>query len=208
MQYTTSNIVSLVLLLFCCYGFLSLLLMHIMCPSRAGAGRSVIYGVSLFLCGLCSYLYTTGVSDLPPFFLKKIDHAAIFLLIAGTYTPFASNLIVGPFRIRLLFWIWGVSIVGVVLQLIVSTGHEKLFVALYLTAGWIFLTALRQIVNALPRHVLILLGAGAVVYSLGAVIYLTDPGSWTVAVWHAFVLVAAALHYVAVLSMLKNPNAV
>jgi len=196
-----SHVVSLLLLLFCGGAFLSLVLLRYVRPRWEGYRRSVIYGLCLFVCGLCSYLYTTGFSGLPVPLLRQFDHAAIFLLIAGTYTPFATHLILGPFRIRLLYWIWGIAITGVLLRFVVTTGYDKLFLALYLAAGWMFLTALPDVIRRIPRRSLVFLGLGAVVYSSGAIIFAIDAGSWTVSIWHIFVLIAAALHYIAVVSL-------
>jgi len=201
MQNDINNIISLLLLLFCGFAFLSLVFMRYFRPDHEGYQRNIIYGASLFACGLCSYLYTTGFTGLSTPLLKRFDHAAIFLLIAGTYTPFATRLILGPFRIRLLCWIWGIAIGGVLLRLLITTGYDKAFIALYLIAGWTFIIALPEVIRRVPRTSLIFLGSGAIVYSGGAVIFAIDPGEWTVSIWHTLVLIAAALHYVAVVTL-------
>ena len=204
MEENVNNLISLALLLFCGFVLLSVVLSKYFRPADENYERNVIYGISLFACGLCSYLYTTGFSGLPSPLLRRLDHAAIFLLIAGTYTPFATRFVMGPFRIRLLYWIWGVAITGVLLRLLVTTGYDQAFVALYLATGWTFLIALPEVMRHIPRTSLILLGSGALVYSGGAVVFALDPGTWTVSIWHSLVLVAAALHYAAVTSLNKN----
>ncbi len=88
---------------------LCLIIVNIVQPHRYGSAESLIYGICLFVCSFFSYLYTTRYTRLRASLLRKLDHAAIFLLIAGTYTPFAVAGINGPLGIRLLYWIWALA---------------------------------------------------------------------------------------------------
>ena len=166
--------------------------------------QSIVYGVCLFLCGLCSYLYTTRYEDVPVTLLRHLDHAAIFLLIAGTYTPFATREIYGPFKIRLLYWVWGLALIGIVLSLMTKKGQDVIFVALYVGLGWVFLTAIRDVLHHISVFSLIFLAAGAAIYSIGAILFALDLTVWTDPIWHACVIAAAILHFVSVIGLLTR----
>jgi len=166
-------------------------------PVDAGIGI-MIYGLSLLACSFCSYMYTIRSDVRGSRAWRHLDHAAIFLLIAGTYTPFALN-IAGPFGIKLIYTIWALAITGVVLRLLIRQGYERLFVGLYVLIGWLFITAITDVVTILDRVPLILLGAGAAAYTIGAGLFARDIGKWTDPVWHAFVFVGAYFHFLAVL---------
>jgi hemolysin III len=192
-------VASTLLLSGCAFGIF--LILNILQPGRCGGIESVIYGASLFTCSLCSHLYTKRCYWFPTSLLRHLDHAAIFLLIAGTYTPFAARTISGPFGVPLIYWVWAVSVVGIILRLLIRKGFDRLFVGLYLLQGWLFLTAIPDIVHQISVFSMIFLGLGAVAYSVGAAIFARDIGRWTDPVWHSFVLSAVVLHFVAVLEL-------
>jgi hemolysin III len=176
-------------------------------PRHGSSVGSLVYGVCLFLCGLFSYLYTTRFSGLPTPLLRHLDHAAIFLLIAGTYTPFATREILGPFKIRLLHWVWGIAFMGIILRLITEAGYDRIFVMLYVGMGWIFLTAMRDVIRYISGFALTFLALGAVIYSMGAIIFTLNLTDWTDPIWHSCVIGAATLHFIAVLSLLTRKQA-
>jgi len=165
----------------------------------AFAATRLIYGSSLVACALCSFLYnmleTASRRDL----LRRLDHAAIFLLIAGTYTPFAGGLH-GLFGIRLLVWVWAIALIGVLLKLVIGKAFERGFVALYLALGWLAVTAGRDMAS-LPVVPLVLLGIGGIAYTVGALIYARDIGRWTDPVWHSCVLTGNIIHFLAVVAL-------
>jgi hemolysin III len=161
-------------------------------------GASLVYGASLFACSLCSYLYNAKLFPSAITLLRRLDHAAIFLLIAGTYTPFLTKDVTGLFHISLMYWIWALAFTGIIMRLIVRQGYDRMFVGLYLLLGWSFVMALPQILRQTPEFPLVFLGLGAVFYSIGALIFAKDIGRWTDPVWHGFVLTAASLHFIAV----------
>src|SRR5260370_20678105 len=150
---------------------------------RGGAAASLIYGVCLVLCSLCSYLYNMLEAARRRGFLRYLDHAASFLLIAGTYTPFALGFR-GPFGFGLLEWVWGLAVVGIALKLLLFGSYDRVFVAIYLAIGWLFVTALNQFLTMVTLPALVFLAIGGVAYTAGAVIYARDIGRWTAAVWH------------------------
>ena len=162
---------------------------------------SLAYGASLFCCCTISLLYE--INRRHPFrqLLRLLDHSAIFLLIAGTYTPFAISGIAGPFGFSLLGWVWGLALVGIMLRVLLGDRYEKLFVLLYLALGWLFMLALPSLVASTPSLPLTLLGLGGVAFSAGAIFYWRYAGSWADAIWHGFVLAGISLHFVAILSL-------
>ncbi len=129
--------------------------------------------------------------------LRYLDHAAIFLLIAGTYTPFALGFH-GPFGVGLLQWVWGLALVGILLKLLLFGSYDRVFVAIYLAIGWLFVTALNQFLTTVTLPALVFLAIGGVAYTVGAVIYARDIGRWTAAVWHGCVLAGSLTHFIAV----------
>jgi len=162
---------------------------------------SLAYGTSLFCCCFCSLLH--DVNRRHPFrrVLRLLDHSAIFLLIAGTYTPFAISGIAGPFGLSLLGWVWGMALFGIMLRLLLGDRYEKLFVLLYLAFGWLFLLTLPPLVAGTPSLALALLGSGGTAFSVGAVFYWRHAGYWADTIWHGFVLGGISLHFAAVLSL-------
>ena len=134
--------------------------------------------------------------------LRRCDHSAIFLMIAGTYTPFALVSIGGTTGHPLLALVWTVALAGLVLKLGWPHRLKRLSVALYLALGWSGVVAAGSIVAALPMAALALLAAGGILYSVGVIFHLWKSLQFQNAIWHAFVLVAAACHYLAVFESL------
>src|SRR5471032_2398967 len=121
-----------------------------------GTAASLIYGICLVLCSLFSYLYNMLETARRRGVLRYLDHAAIFLLIAGTYTPFAIGFR-GPFGFALLEWVWGLAIVGIVLKLLLFGRYDRVFVGIYLAIGWLFVSALNQFLALITPSALIFL---------------------------------------------------
>ncbi|MGO8914430.1 MAG: PAQR family membrane homeostasis protein TrhA [Stellaceae bacterium] len=172
---------------------------------RGGAGASLVYGISLLACALCSFLYNMLERTRRRALLRWLDHAAIFLLIAGTYTPFAAAGLSGPFGGSLLAWVWALAAAGIVLKLVLPRAHDRAFVAVYLALGWIFLWAGDEVLRAIPALPLLLLAAGGLAYTVGAVIYARDIGRWTDPVWHCCVLAGIVAHFLAVVAFRLAP---
>ena len=170
-------------------------------PDHHGTEASLIYGVCLLLCSLCSYLYNMLETARRRHLLRYLDHAAIFLLIAGTYTPFAAGFH-GPFGFGLLEWVWGLAIVGIVLKLLLFGSYDRIFVIIYIAIGWLFVSALNQFLTMITPPSLIFLAIGGVAYTVGALIYARDIGRWTSAIWHGCVLTGSLTHFIAVVLLL------
>jgi hemolysin III len=131
--------------------------------------------------------------------LRRLDHAAIFVLIAATYTPFAALTIGGPSGHGLLAAVWAIALVGIAGKMLLPGRLERVSIVLYLVQGWAGLAVLDQLMEAIPAATLALLGTGGVLYTLGVAFHLWRGLRYQNAIWHAFVLIAAACHYLAVL---------
>lgn len=137
--------------------------------------------------------------------LRKLDHSAIYLLIAGTYTPFCFNVFSGFWKWGLLILVWGLAILGVSLKFVAPRTPRWLNTAMYLVLGWLVVFGAPQLLAVLPTAAIAWLSAGGVLYTLGAVVYVTKtldffPGRFGFhEVWHIFVILAALAHFVAVL---------
>jgi hemolysin III len=179
----------------------------LVCLAEGGRARTAaaIYAVSVALLFGTSAAYHRGPwTGRSHEVMKRLDHSMIFVLIAGTYTPFGLLLLTGTTQWTVLGLVWGGAVVGIVLRNVVRRPARWLFVALYLALGWVALAFLPQITQAGGLHVLLLLLAGGVLYSAGAVVYALrrpDPSPRWFGfheVFHAFTLAAFVVHYVAV----------
>jgi hemolysin III len=131
--------------------------------------------------------------------LRRLDHAAIFLMIAGTYTPFVLIQMNTPFGLILLAVVWAIAAIGIVLQLFAPRYLHGLSLALYLVQGWAVLAAIEPLMSAMPVRALTLLMAGGVLYTVGVVFHLWERLPYSNAIWHGFVLAAASCHFTAVI---------
>jgi hemolysin III len=157
-----------------------------------------IYGTTLFLLYLASTLYHALPGARLKRIFKAIDHASIYLLIAGTYTPFLLVPLRGPWGWSLFGVIWGVALSGVLFKVFFAGRFKGLSLALYLALGWMALIALRPLVQVLPRTGLVWLVAGGLCYTIGVIFYVL-PRRYSHAVWHLFVLAGSAAHFTGVM---------
>ncbi|MBI5942829.1 MAG: hemolysin III family protein [Chloroflexi bacterium] len=168
----------------------------------------IIYGVSLiFLFSASATYHMVRVKDRALEIFRKVDHAAIFCLIAGTYTPFCLNAFTGFWKWGMLTIIWSLALIGIAVKIFYIRAPRWLNAGIYVTMGWLCVGASGQLLSALPAWVLAWLIIGGVIYTLGAVVYSTKlfnfvPGIFGFhEVWHIFVLLAAAAHFVAVMGV-------
>jgi hemolysin III len=133
--------------------------------------------------------------------LRRFDHAAIFVMIAGTYTPLVLLRLPEPWATGLTVAIWAAAGLGIAAKLLRPRGIETLSVVLYLAMGWIGLVAIDPLLASVERGALILVLVGGLVYSGGVVFHLSSRLRYQRALWHASVLVAASIHYAAILSL-------
>lgn len=167
-----------------------------------------IYGVSLILLFSASATYhMVQVKDKALEIFRKIDHSAIYLLIAGTYTPFCVNAFTGFWKWGLLSIIWSLAFIGILVKVFYIRAPRWVNAGIYVLMGWISVAAAGQMLAALPTWVLTWLIIGGVIYTLGAIVYMTKifnfkPGVFGFhEVWHIFVPFAAAAHFVAVMGV-------
>jgi hemolysin III len=167
-----------------------------------------VYGISLiFLFSASATYHMVQVRDKVLEIFRKIDHAAIYVLIAGTYTPFCINAFSGFWKWGLLSIIWSLAVIGIVVKVFYIRAPRWLNAGIYLVMGWLCLAAVGQMLAVLPVWVLGWLITGGLIYTLGAVVYITKifnfvPGVFGFhEVWHIFVMLAAAAHFIAVLGV-------
>ena len=165
-------------------------------------GRNVA-SVSIYCFGLFAMLAGSALYNLWPAgrtkdWLRRFDHAAIFIMIAATYTPFAVNRLQQPAGGIILALIWLGASVGVMLKLLFTRRFEMATLGLYLGLGWLILTVIKPLFAAVATADFWLLMAGGIVYSAGVIFYVVEKMPYHKAVWHGFVLAAAALHFAAI----------
>jgi hemolysin III len=182
-------------------GALGLLAMAASAPAGTPLVPIAVYVAGLLAMLTCSALYHVLRSHPRRDWLRRLDHAAIFVMIAGTYTPIAVLGLQQPWDLAIVVTVWAVAAVGVVFKLVRPHAIESVSVALYLLQGWIGLFALYQLWTSLPPWVLVMILLGGLVYS-GGVIFHLSVRRYSRALWHGCVLVGAAFHYVAIASLI------
>ncbi|MBK8175070.1 MAG: hemolysin III family protein [Rhodospirillales bacterium] len=159
----------------------------------------LVYAAGLLAMLTTSALYNALPSSRHKDLLRRLDHAAIFLMIAGTYTPFLQMKLDAGWARWLLVYVWAVAGVGVTLKLIWINRFERLSVLLYLFLGWTILVVIGPLSTAMATPAVVLLAIGGVLYSAGVLFHLWEQLAYQQAIWHGFVAAAAACHYAAVL---------
>lgn len=172
---------------------------------QRGQGGFLI-GASLFAASvILLYLASALYHGLPPGKSKQvfrvIEHSAIFILIAGTYTPFTLGVLHGVWGWTLLVLIWGLAVIGVVLKVLARMSHPIVSTGLYLFMGWLIVIAIKPLAaGGVPTSGLLLLLAGGLAYTIGVTFYALDARlHYGHFIWHLFVLTGTACHYFAVL---------
>jgi hemolysin III len=170
-----------------------------------------VYGASLFLMFLASGVYHSVIAG-PAVIqaLRKVDHSAIYLLIAGSYTPFCVLAFRGNWQWGFLALIWGLAAIGILGKLIFIRAPRWFTAGVYVVMGWLSVFAMPEMLAVLPPGAVTWLAVGGVIYTLGAVVYVTKkldffPGRLGFhEIWHLFVLAGAGAHYLAVLKLLES----
>lgn len=165
----------------------------------AGVVAASIFGATMVLLYLCSTLYHALPAGGAKRVFLVLDHSAIYLLIAGTYTPFALGVLRGPWGWSLFGTVWGLAVLGVVLKAVFGTRYPVLSTCLYLAMGWLVLIAAKPLLLDLPMTGFLWLLAGGIAYSLGVAFFAMDERvRYAHFVWHLLVMVGTACHFVAV----------
>jgi hemolysin III len=194
-------------------GFFGMIAMLFLARGDAVKTVSVlVYSLGLMAMFSASGIYHSAVvKPAAQQTLRKIDHSAIFLLIAGTYTPFCLLAFKGFWHWGLLVLIWAIAAIGIVVKVYYINSPRWLHTGIYVLMGWICVMAAPQMPSVLPTAALVWLFVGGVIYTLGAVVYATKildfvPGKFGFhEVWHIFVLLGALAHFIAVLALLAVP---
>lgn len=159
-----------------------------------------VFGATLILLYLASTVYHAVPAGRWKERLRRVDHSAIFLLIAGTYTPFTLGVLGGGWGWSLFGVVWGLAVVGVAHKVAAGVRWPRLSTALYVGMGWLVLVAGPALWTRIPTEGLIPLVLGGVAYTAGVAFYAAPRMRYAHAVWHLFVLAGSALHVVAVVA--------
>jgi hemolysin III len=160
---------------------------------------TLLYSVCLVTMLVCSAAYNLASKSPRHQFLRRVDHAAIFLMIAGTYTPFTTCRLHGLWAVGMTAAVWTGALAGAVIKLICPSRIERVSVAAYLALGWIILVGMRPLLASVNVWTAVLLAVGGALYSIGVGFFLWRTLPFQTAIWHGFVLAAAGCHYAAVL---------
>jgi hemolysin III len=169
-----------------------------------GGGAARIAGASVFaastvLLYTISTLYHALRRDRPKRIFRILDRAAIFLMIAGTYTPFTLGVLRGPWGWALFGLVWGLALAGVVHTAAGGIRHPKITTTLYLAMGWLVIIAIKPLWLRVPPWGLFWLSAGGIAYTVGVAFYAAKRVRYSHSVWHLFVIAGTACHFIAVL---------
>lgn len=160
---------------------------------------SSVFGATMILLYLSSTLYHALPASKAKQLFQVIDHAAIFLLIAGTYTPFTLGVLYGAWGWTLFGLVWGIAVIGIILKATTWDRFQSLSTYMYLAMGWLVVIAIVPLFNNMPLWGLFWLLCGGLFYTAGVVFFAADRLPYFHFVWHLFVLMGTACHFVAVL---------
>lgn len=186
-------------------GIVSIIALVILAAPVVGAWEFtsiLVYGAGLLTVLTISALYNLWPVSPVKWLLRRFDHSAIYLLIAGTYTPFITQMKANVESSLLLVGVWLTSMVGIALKLKFPGRFDRLSILLYLLLSWSGVMAYESVFGTLPASTLWLLAIGGILYTIGVLFHLWEGLRFQNAIWHSFVLVAAACHYTAVLDCL------
>lgn len=182
-------------------GLVALLVVAVQSRAALWIVGLTIYGVALVAMFTCSAGYNLIVRPKVKAVFRRLDHAAIFLMIAGTYTPFVLIKMNNGTGYALLAVVWTMAALGIAIKLIAPRYLEGVTTALYLVQGWAVIVAWHPLVSAVPERAALLLMIGGVLYTVGVVFHLWERLPYQNAIWHGFVLAAASVHFAAVLDL-------
>jgi len=158
---------------------------------------SIVFSASLVLLYSASTLYHAAKKTVLKKRLRIFDHVSIFILIAGTYTPFMLVGLRGGWGWSLIGIVWGLAIVGVVAKLFLTGRYNKTSTAIYLAMGWLAIIAIGPLMKVLPPSTLLWMMAGGLFYTVGTVFYVSRRIPYAHAIWHLFVLAGSTCHFIA-----------
>lgn len=174
--------------------------------TAASLASSWIYGVGLVASLGISFAYNIWPVSPAKWFLRRVDHSAIFILIAATYTPFLVAALPDRLIAANLVGIWAVAALGVTIKCVWPGRFDRLAILLYLAMGWSGVMLVSRLSDALSLATLVLILVGGVIYSLGVIFHVWEKLRFQNAIWHGFVVAAAGVHYAAVLTCVVSQN--
>lgn len=157
-----------------------------------------IYGVSLFILFLNSTLYHSFSFTQYKNFFQKLDHSSIYLLIAGTYTPYLMLAIGGRLGWTFLTLIWTLAIAGIIFEAVTLDKYPRLSTFFYLLLGWLALFIIYPLYQSVPLYGIVWLALGGIMYSVGTIFYRMKSIKWMHIIWHLFVIAGAACMFVSI----------
>jgi hemolysin III len=160
---------------------------------------AAVFGATMALLYLTSTLYHAMAPSRAKRVFQILDHSAIYLLIAGTYTPFTLGVLRGAWGWTLFGVIWGLAAIGIFLKSVRGIRYPRLSTAVYLAMGWLVVVALKPLLINVPATGMFWLVAGGVAYTAGVIFYAANRMRYAHFVWHLFVLAGTTCHFVAVL---------
>jgi hemolysin III len=169
-------------------------------------GAAIVFGVTLLLLYIASTLYHAIQHPVAKARLKVFDHCAIYLLIAGTYTPFTLIGLRGPWGWGLFTAIWTLAVAGVIFKLFYTGRFKLLSTLIYIAMGWLVIVAIKPLWASLDGWTLGWLLAGGIFYTLGTYFYHRESIRYSHAIWHLFVIAGSVCHFVAVTEQVLLPR--
>lgn len=177
------------------FAVVGLVYLLIRSESASAITSSAVYGVSLMLMFLTSTVYHSVSNVNTKQFFKLLDHSAIYLLIAGTYTPYLMVSVGGNLGWLAIIVIWSIALFGVVFKCFARHRFPKVSVITYLIMGWLAVLMIYPFYQSVPGVGLLLLLAGGICFSVGVIFYVKKHIKYTHAIWHLFVIAGCACHY-------------
>ncbi|KQQ37877.1 MULTISPECIES: hemolysin III family protein [Rhizobium/Agrobacterium group] len=187
-------------LVFALIGATALIFYATMWSSHGEIVAAWIYGIGLILCLSISFTYNIWPHSPTKWLLRRFDHSAIFILIAATYTPFLQRGASDPWIFGMLIAIWATAIFGILIKCFFPGRFDRLTILLYLAMGWSGLMVAEPVSAYLPPISALLIVIGGLIYSLGVIFHVWERLRFQNAIWHSFVVAAAAVHYSAVMT--------
>lgn len=185
-------------------GTVVLIVMSALYTDPWGIVSGSIYGGTLIILYTMSTLYHALTNEKAKYVMRIMDHATIFLLIAGTYTPITLYSLRGPLGWVLFGFIWAAAILGIVFNSIDLEKYKKISLVCYIVMGWAIVVAIVPLIKSLPAISLIFLLAGGLTYSVGIIFYAIKKIKYFHSVWHLFTVGGSVLHYFAILTAFLN----
>jgi hemolysin III len=163
-------------------------------------GAVLVYASCLTAMLVISAIYNLAKDPVRQRRLRRWDHAAIFLMIAGSYTPFTTQRFEGSWAVAMTVAVWAIAIAAAAGKLFLPGVSKRWWIPVYLLLGWMLVGAMGPLISGVRPAALILLVTGGVIYTLGVIVYAAQRMPYRRAVWHGFVVAAACTHYAAVLT--------